>query len=324
VRALRLAALRCVALGFGAICADVMAEHDTAEFLGPEYQWRRVAIRFDDVHSLHGGVRLYLPSWSGHQAFLEVVEPGGEETKYRLRLRLGQKQELCRLLLERDFVSLAQPARDGDPQKVVPDDVRASIVVQNHRGAELTLASWLEQADPRFVAIVRALRAIAEQTEHRRRVRPRFDAPQRVAFILALVTLALLVLGVSFFVSAWVVEVLGLGASHAWLSWVYGASTLAAVAFVHFSERRKSREDRLLRHPWLSAPISLLFALALACAAEASNEDQAQQTIASVLTDGSASECLSLTFGALTAIWLTALFVLVLGPALLDLIDERY
>ncbi|MCP4427861.1 MAG: hypothetical protein GY803_25540, partial [Chloroflexi bacterium] len=150
----------------------------TASFLGYEFNWSKAGIELDDVQPLHGGVRVKLPAYTMSQALITQVAPGGKETKYRLSLGLKEKDELCRLFIEQEFLTIQPEERSG-----IPDEARPSITLTNRQRQSHTVAKWTGVADPRFDALYDALMALSQRTEKMKEIKPKLNGLQKGLFL---------------------------------------------------------------------------------------------------------------------------------------------
>lgn len=157
----------------------VRSENATIAFLGPEYSWSQVAFELRDVQPLSGGIRIYLPAWTISQFFVTKVSPGGEESKYKLQTPWDTKEELCRLCIEKDFITIRPEERAG-----IPDEARPEITLTNRRNESHTVSKWAGVIDERFDAVYDTLLAMEERTAGQRpmptrRFSPRFCYSER-------------------------------------------------------------------------------------------------------------------------------------------------
>ena len=108
-----------------------------------------------DVHPLWGGRNLYL--FGDGKLFVQMVERGGEETRYALQVEPARVEELARLLAEHRFMEIEIEDRPG-----LPDEARPEIDVVWQSGAHKTVAKWANDTHPDFDAIYAWLLELAE------------------------------------------------------------------------------------------------------------------------------------------------------------------
>jgi hypothetical protein len=118
----------------------------TQVFLGDETYWPAVSIELIDVQGLWGGRRIRVTD--GGQMVVQIVQPGMIEQRYELRLSPSDFQQLLRVLIENDFLTLHPADRPG-----IPDEARPAITVINAAGEKWMVAKWAGVKDERFSAI---------------------------------------------------------------------------------------------------------------------------------------------------------------------------
>lgn len=237
-------------------------QNKTAEFLIHEYAWNKASLELRDVQPLFGGVTVRLPGWTGSEAYISQVEPGGKENKYRLRLNwiTKEKQEIIRLCIEHDFLTIQPEERPG-----IPDEARPSLILTNSKGESHTVAKWAGVADGRFDAIYHALLALTERREGRKAILPRFNSWQKggtiAGILLGVLLLALLGYALARpLVNGWWPERFGLLLV---LLLHLMAFLLAGLVGLAWWERRKPRWDRSFTHPWVVMAVNGCFFLAV-------------------------------------------------------------
>lgn len=233
-----------------------MTENQTSAFLGSPYSWSKTKIELDDVQPLHGGIRVYLPNWTTGQAFVIRVAPGGKETRYKILLWNREKEKLCRLCVEHDFLTIQPENRPG-----VPDEARPTISLTNPAGETHTIAKWAGIQDERFDTIYAALRQIGEQTKGKRPIPEKARPYQKILFILGLIlsVLAILLLtnrAANAIAASW-------WPAHPGRLAGLTALLLAGLPLVLFGlrlrERDKPRYDRMGANPFFLLLLNLLF-----------------------------------------------------------------
>ncbi|MCB9418861.1 MAG: hypothetical protein H6667_03600 [Ardenticatenaceae bacterium] len=137
-----------------------MENNLTSDFLGNRYSWPNTKIELDDVQALYGGIHVYLPGETAFQAYVTRVAPGGSKTKYKLPLGRQEKDALCQLFIEQDFLSIEPEERPG-----IPDEARPAITLGNYTGKTHTVSKWQGIKNERFDAIYRALKQIGERSK---------------------------------------------------------------------------------------------------------------------------------------------------------------
>lgn len=238
----------------------VRSENATVTFLRPEYSWSKVAFELRAVQPLSGGVKVYLPAWTISQFFVTKVAPEGKETKYKLQMAWETKEELCRLFIEKDFITIRPEERVG-----VPDEARSEITLTNSRNESHTISKWAGVADARFDAVYEALLALSERTAGQRPMPVRFSGWQKGVTVSAIAVSVLLLLLPAYGLARWLVT--------SWWPARFGllflllfiglALLLVAMRGLARVERRKGEWDRSFTHPWTVMAINLLFFMAL-------------------------------------------------------------
>ncbi len=163
-----------------------MVENQTSAFLGNRFSWSKIKIELDDVQPLHGGIKVHLPGWTMGQAFVTRVAPGGKETKYKILLWQQEKEQICQLCVDHDFLTIEPENRAG-----VPDEARPAITLTKQVGEIHTTAKWAGIEDVRFDAIYDALRQIGERTKGKKPIPTRLRPYQKILFALGLIILIL-------------------------------------------------------------------------------------------------------------------------------------
>ncbi len=82
----------------------------------------------------------------------------GQAVHFTATLSEAETRPLFQLFIEHDFLTIAIPFRPG-----IPDEAHPQITLTNARGASHTVGKWARQAEARFDALARALRAVAER-----------------------------------------------------------------------------------------------------------------------------------------------------------------
>jgi hypothetical protein len=214
-----------------------------------------VGIELEDVQPLYGGVRVRLPTWTGSFVFVTWVDAGGAETKYRLGLGMGEKEDLCQSLVDQDFLTIRLEERPGQP-----DEARPRLTLTNRQHKSHTVAKWAGVADERFDALHESLLELAARTAGQSPIKPRLRAWQKGLFLTGLaLVISLPVLpaiwGARRLVSAW------------WpdrARWLFGLllllmlAVLGGVRLLARHERHQMRWDRVYGNPVLSGVISVL------------------------------------------------------------------
>ena len=241
-----------------------MTQNKTAAFLIHEYSWNKASLELHDVQPLFGGVNVLLPGWTHSQALVSRIAPDGTETKYRLPLKWteGEKQQLIRLCVEQDFLTIQPEERPG-----IPDEARPSLTLRNSKRESHTVAKWAGVANARFDAIYQALLSLAERIKTLQPIRPRFNAWQKgltIAGVAAGVLLLLLpayALARPLVANQWP-ENFGL--------LFFGLLLLALLLLIVMRglavlERKKARWNRTYTHLWVVGIVNLMFFVAMIC-----------------------------------------------------------
>jgi hypothetical protein len=303
-----------------------MTDNKTRAFLGPEYSWSRASIQLEDIQSLHGGIRVYLPRWTVGQVYVTRVAPGGQETKYRLPLGLKEKEQLCRLCVEQDFLTIQPEERPG-----IPDEARPSITLTNAKDESHNVTKWAGVQEARFDAIYQVLLELAGRTRQHKPIPTRLRPWQKALFVTGLLLSLMLLLWFAYF--------LGQGIVVAWWPEQFGALMGVLILLLvgapllmrglAWRERYKFRGERIFTNPPITLGIGFLFFLALVGftgilptmwriwrgemsmeMAATNNTDVASYTV--------------FTYTALFAIYFVLAAAALLGGALLQFIDDRF
>ena len=299
-----------------------MKANKTASFLGHEYSWSKAGIELQDAQPLLGGVTVRLPGYTMSQVFVTHVAPGGEETKYRLPLGWDEKEKLCQLCVDQDFLTIRPQERAG-----LPDEARPTITLTNAHTESHTVSKWAGIADARFDAVYHALLALAERTTGQRPIPARFNRWQKglavagVAGGLLLLLLLAYALARPLVASRWPARFSLLFALLLLLLGLFLAGT-RGLAWV---ERHKSQWDRSFTHPWVVMAVNVLFFLALIGVAGLGETAVGAWRTASPVSAGDERAVYAIV--AYTALFAAGLIVAAAGVAmdpLMHLIDERF
>lgn len=230
--------------------------NQTASFLGPEYSWSRTGIELNDVQPLHGGVRVALPSYTTSQAFITQVAPGSQEKKHRLTLNWQEKNQLCRLFIDQDFLTIQPDERPG-----IPDEAYPSITLTNNQKESHTVAKWAGTANARFDALYDALAALAQRTDRFKPIYPQLAGWQKGLFLgglglLLVLTVVTAVWIARRWVAAWQPDHPG------WLFTGLVGLLAAAIMGLRVLGRWERRFVPWLR-PFTNPPLATLFSLLL-------------------------------------------------------------
>jgi cytochrome c biogenesis protein CcdA len=266
---------------------------------------------------------LKLPTWTGSQAFVTRVAPGGKETKYRLALGLEEKRALCRSFVDLDFLTI-QP----EEWPRLPDEARPRITLTNRQHESHTVAKWAGVADERFDALYELLLALAERTAGQSPIKPRLATWQKGLFLAGVALVVLLSLlpaiwGARRLVSAWWPGRVG------WLLGLLLLLLLAVVGGVRLLARReqhKMRWDRVFGNPALNGVINTLFFCAtvgLVGMVEALVGAWRAGPAAAAL-DGERGFYAVFAYSAALAIPVLLLVAALIGKRVLRLVDERF
>jgi hypothetical protein len=297
-------------------------DNQTRQFLGPEYGWSKASIELEDVQALHGGVKVYVPRWTAHQMFVTQVMAGGQETKYRIPLGWQEKDELCRLFIEQDFLTIQLEERPG-----IPDEARPRITLTNSQRETHTVAKWAGVVDARFDMLYQTLKALAERSKDHKPIPAKFKLWQKVLVIAGLVAALLMVLLLAYGVSqalvtAWWPERITILLGLLFLLFI-GAPVLTRV--LAWQERKKSREDRLFSSSPVALVIWFLFLLAIIGCGEivwAGLKTLWGDT--SLTANDAVRQYAIFAYSALFALYLVAIAAALIGPRALNLVDERF
>jgi hypothetical protein len=239
-----------------------MAQNKTAVFLGPTYSWTKSTLELRDVQPLFGGVIVKLPGWTMGEAYITRVAPDGTESKYRLRLKIKEKQELIDLCVAQDFLTIQPTERPG-----IPDEARPTLTLTNSKKESHTIAKWAGVADTRFEAIYQAMLALTTRKADMRPIKPRFNAWQKGLAITGIIVGALLLLLPAYNLAQSLVaplwpEQFGL---LFFLLLFLMILLLGGMRGLAMLERRKAAGDRTFTHFWVAVAVNLLFAVAAIC-----------------------------------------------------------
>ena len=301
-----------------------MSRNKTAEFLIHEYSWNKASLELHDVQPLFGGVVVRLPGWSHSQAFVSRIAPDGTETKYKLPLKWtnGEKQQLVRLCVEHDFLTIQPKERPG-----IPDEARPSLTLGNSKQESYTVAKWAGVADARFDAIYHVLLALAERTQDLQPIKPRFNIWQKGVTIAGVLAVVLLLIWPAFalaqpLVAAQWPDQFGL--------LFFGLVLLAALLLIVMRglaglERKKARWNRTYTHLWVVGIVNLLFFVTGICLFGLGETAVSLWRTDSLLAVEDERQLYAVV--GYTAVFAAGLVLLAAGPImprLLNLIDERF
>ena len=299
-------------------------DNQTSAFLGLAYNWSKASITLEDVQSLHGGVRVYLPSWTMSQMFVTQVSPGGQETNYRIPLawQKNEKEALCRLFIEQDFLTIQPEKRPG-----IPDEARPSITLTNSKNESHTIAKWAGVADDRFDVLYRALHILSERTKDHKPIPGKFKAWQKVFVLAGLMVGLLLTLLLAYGVSttlaaAWYPEQTTLLFGLLFLLFIGAPILTRGLAW---RERNKSREDRLFSNfPVALISGILFFAAVIGCGQIVLAGVKTMWNDTLLTANDSVGQYAVFAYSALLALYFVALEAALIGPRVLELVDERF
>lgn len=302
-----------------------MATHNkTAEFLIHEYSWNKASLELHDVQPLLGGVKVLLTGWTGSQAFVSRIAPDGTETKYRLPLKwsTGEKEQIIRLCVEHDFLTIRPEERPG-----IPDEARPSLTLRNSKRESHTVAKWAGVTDARFDAIYQTMLALAERTEDLQPIKPRFNAWQKGITITTVVLGVLLLLLPAYALAQPLVADQwpeGFGLLFFWLL-LLAALLLIVMRGLAVLERKKARWSRTYSHLWVVGIVNFLFFVAVICLFGLGETAVSLWQSDSVLSIGDERQFYAVV--GYTAVFAAGFVLLAAGPImprLLNLIDERF
>jgi hypothetical protein len=300
------------------------SKNKTAAFLIHEYSWNQSSLELHDVQPLFGGVKVLLPGWTHSQVLVSRIGPDGTETKYRLPLKWteGEKQQLIRLCVAHDFLTIQPEERPG-----IPDEARPSLTLGNSKGESHTVAKWAGVPDARFDAIHHALLALAERTKDMQPIKPRFNAWQKGVTIAGVVAAVLLLLLPAYalarpLVAAQWPDQFGL--------LFFGLLLLAALLLIVMRglavlERKKARWNRTYTHLWVVGIVNLLFFVAVIGLFGLGETAVSLWRTDSVLAVNDERQLYAVV--GYTAVFAAGFVLLAAGfvmPRLLNLIDERF
>lgn len=301
-----------------------MTQNKTAEFLNHEYSWNKASLELHDVQPLFGGVKVQLPGWTHSQALVSRITPDGTETKYRLPLKWteGEKQQLIRLCVAHDFLTIQPQERPG-----IPDEARPSLTLGNSKRESHTVVKWAGVADARFDAIYQAVLALAERTQDLQPIKPRFNTWQKGVTIAGVLAVVLLLLLAAYtlarpLVAAYWPEQFGL--------LFFGLVLLAALLLILMRglavlERKKARWNRTYTHLWVVGVVNLLFFVTGICLFGLGETAVSLWRANTELAVGDERQLYALV--GYTAVFAAGFVLLAAGfvmPRLLNLVDERF
>jgi hypothetical protein len=301
-----------------------MTQNKTAAFLIHEYSWNKASLELNDVQPLFGGVVVLLPGWTHSQALVSRIAPDGTETKYRLPLKWteGEKQQLIRLCVEQDFLTI-QP----EERPAIPDEARPSLTLRNSKRESHTVAKWAGVADARFDAIYQAMLTLAERTESLQPIKPRFNTWQKGLTIAGVVAVVLLLIWPAYalaqpLVAAQWPDQFGL--------LFFGLLLLALLLLIVMRglavlERKKARWNRTYTHVWVVGVVNLLFFGAGFCLFGLGETAVSLWQSDTVLAIEDERQLYAVV--GYTAVFAAGLVLLAVGPVmpwLLSLVDERF
>jgi len=299
-------------------------KNKTAEFLIHEYSWNKASLELRDVQPLFGGVTVRLPGWTHSQAFVSRIAPDGTETKYRLPLKWsqGEKEQIIRLCVEHDFLTIQPAERPG-----IPDEARPSLTLGNSKRESHTIAKWAGVADARFDAIYQVLLALAGRTEDLLPIKPRFNVWQKGLTIAGVLAVGLLLIWPAYtlaqpLVAAQWPENVGL--------LLFGLLLLAALLLIVMRElagleHKKARWNQTFTHLWVVGIVNLLFFVAVNCLIGLGETAVSFWQSDTVLAIGDERQLYAVV--GYTAVFAAGFVLLAAGPVmprLLNLIDERF
>lgn len=299
-----------------------MKENKTAVFLGPNYNWTKSTLELRDVQPLFGGVIVKLPGWTMGEAYITRIAPDGSESKYRLRLKIKEKQELIDLCVAQDFLTIQPAERPG-----IPDEARPTLTLTNSKKESHTVAKWAGVADARFETIYQALQALTSRKADMRPIRPRFNTWQKGVTIAGIVAGVGLLLLLAFnlaqsLVAPWWPEQFGL---LFFLLLFLLILLLAGMRRLAVRERRKPLWSRNQTQFWVVVAVNLLFFVAVICLFGLGETAVRLWRSGEVLAIG--DERVLYAVLGYTAVF-TAVFILaadgLIMPRLLPLINERF
>jgi len=297
-------------------------DNQTRAFLGETYDWLKASIQLEDVQPLYGGVRVYLPRWTASQMFITQLRSGEQETKYRIPLGWHEKETLCQLFIEQDFLAIQPEERSG-----IPDEAHPNITLTNSKGESHSVAKWSGVVDVHFDVLYQALLALAERTQNHKPIPDRFSTWQKGALMGGLGLLLSLFLLLSYGLAAilttvwWTEKTMLLFM----LLFVLLVGTPVALRGLTWRERNKSPEDRLFSNPPVNFILGLLFSMAFICCTNMVwailQEWRHGKHMATI---GNVEFSVLISYTALFTLHLVMLGTMLFGPRLLELIDERF
>ncbi len=301
-----------------------MTHNKTATFLGPEYTWHRVQIELHDVQALHGGVRVVLPSFTAQQSFVTCYAPGGEETRYKLRLGWQEKKALCALCVAHDLLAIESEQRMG-----IPDEARPEITLTNAQRRSHTVALWAGAVadNERFAAVYQALLSLIARTAGQKPLARRLESGEKwLVLALAVAALAALAAAAAFasraLVDAWWTTRFGL---------LFGLLVAlivllpAALVLLARRERHKPAWNRAFGNPFMLAAVNLFLFVGLVGATGMVEEAIAIWRGATVLGANEGRNLYGvLAYSGALGGWLALLAGGLVGGRMLDWLDERW
>lgn len=297
----------------------ITMSNQTEEFLGHWASWNRIGIELDDVQPLHGGVRVALPTYSGSTAIVTRVAPGGKEKKFRLRLEWQEKESLCRLFVEQDFLTTQPEERTG-----LPDEARPSITLTNRQREHHTVAKWSGVVDARFDVLYDVLRALSQRTKRVQEIKPKLSPWQKGLFLGGLAALLLVVGGTA----VWLARQWVTFAQPGWLFWGMAGLLALAVVGLRLLGRRERRFSPWLRpftNPWLLALFSLLlFGGGIGIWGMIERWQAARKTGTSVALDAFWDGYAVWGYTAVFTLYILLILTAFLGKKILRFVDERF
>jgi hypothetical protein len=312
-------------------------DNKTADFLGPQYNWKKTKFELQDAHPLKGALYVLLPSYTAHYVFVTRTAPDGNETKHKLRLGWDEKEELCALCVTHDFVSIASEAHPGQLNEPHPEEVRlearSTITVTNSRHESHAVSRrtarqpGAAEHDTHFNAIYQTLLALAERTAGQRPMVQRLQRWQMWLIAGLLIVALVLIAGLAYFparalVSAWWPTRFGLLFG---LHIVLMALLLGLIALLGRHERRTLWWDRTFTNPFMLAAVNLFFFIGLVGDTGLLEQAFAIWRGATVPQAGDERAWYGvLAYGGLFAAGLTLLAAALVGKRLLGWLDERW
>ena len=299
-------------------------DNHTRDFLGLEYSWSKASIKLEDIQPLHGGVRVYLPGWTMSQMFVTQVSLGGQETKYRIPLewQKNEKEALCQLFIEQDFLTIQPEERPG-----IPDEARPTIMLTNSKNENHTVAKWAGVADERFDLLYQTLLSLADRTKTHKPIPAKFKLWQKALILSGLVVILALTLIVAYGLAA-VVTMFWWPEHVVLLLGLLVLLLIGAVMMVRWQiwrEWKKSRQDRLFSNSPAALIVWVLFFVAfIGCGEILWAGLKTLWSDALFITNDNVEHYATLAYSALFGLYFVSLEVALLGSRFLDLMDERF